>query len=299
MGARPIHCALALASTLLAAPLARAAATPDSIPKGCGSRAAFDAELRARLGDDAPLAQVFVAIAPHREVFHLRVTVGEERRELEDASCDELFRAAIVIAVSMLLEESKSAPAAAPAPAASPAPPSRRTFPELNTALGAGLGLGTLPKPVLALELEAQARWRFFGVGANVRYLLPTERLDATQRGADLSALGAGVTGIFRPSPSWEARLGFAAQQLYGTGVGISRGYSAVAWAAGPTLGLGWAPLRQGRFWAGVGAEGQLNLARGRFEIRNYSGELNAQSYVVYRVPWLAAGGFLRFGLLW
>jgi hypothetical protein len=151
----------------------------------------------------------------------------------------------------------------------------------------------------LALELEGKVLWQWFGVGANLRYLPPAERRDETQRGADLWAMGAGVTGLFRPSRDWEARLGFAAQRVFGSGVGLNSGYSAEVWAAGPTLGLGWAPLRQGPFWAGVGAEGQLNAVRGRFEILNYSGELTGDRSVIYQVPWLAADAFVRCGAVW
>jgi hypothetical protein len=298
MGARPILCALALASTVLGVSVARAATTVDSMPAECGSRAAFDAELRARLGEDAPLADTSVIIAPRHEGFHLRVMVGDEQRELEDPSCTELFRAAIVIAVSMLLERKESPPRATPATVAPPQPPPR-SGPSASVALGAGLAAGTLPKPVLALELEGKALWRSIGVGAAVRYLLSAERRDDTQQGAELSALGAGVTGIFRPSQAWEARLGVAAQRLSGSGVGIDNEYSAAVWAAGPTLGLGWAPLRRGQLSMGLGAEGQLNLARGRFEIRNYTGELTGESHVVYRVPRLAASAFVRFGWVW
>ncbi|MDF3066935.1 MAG: hypothetical protein K0R38_2536 [Polyangiaceae bacterium] len=300
MGARSIHCALALVSTLVGAPLARAATKMDSIPAACGSRAAFDAELRARLGKDAPLADVFVAITPRPRGFHLRVHAGAEQRELEDPSCTELFRAAIVIAVSMLVESEKRTTSAEPPPLTQPPARPPRSPPSLALGLGAGLAVGTLPKPVLALELEGKLLWRHVGVGANVRYLVRADRRDSTtQQGAELSALGASVTGIFRPAPAWEARLGFAAQGLFGTGLGVGSGSSATVWAAGPTLGLGWAPLRYGPISAGIGAEGQLNLARGRFEILNYSGELTGERHVVYQVPWLAAGAFVRLGVVW
>lgn len=308
MGARSIHCALALVSTLVGAPLARASTKMDAIPAACGSRAAFDAELRARLGKDAPLADVFVAITPRPRGFHLRVHAGAEQRELEDPSCTELFRAAVVIAVSMLVESEKRTTAAEPPRRTQPPPSERseghgtvapRSPPSFGVGLGAGLAAGTLPKPVLALELEGKLLWRHVGLGANVRYLLRADRRDSTQQGAELSALGVGLTGIFRPALDWEARLGFAAQGLFGSGLGVGTGSSATVWAAGPTLGLGWAPLRRGPIWAGVGAEGQLNLARGRFEILNYFGELTGERYVVYQVPWLAAGAFVRCGWVW
>ncbi len=308
MGAR--RTLLALAASALAVPTfgvasAHAATEPGPIPTECGSRPAFDAELVARLGVEAPLERVLVAISPHHGGFRLRVSVGEEQRELDDPSCTELFRAAIVIAVSMLLEERESARPVSPAPApvavsAERAPsPGPSPWPRFSVGVGAGVGVGTLPKPVLALELEGKALWRYVGVGASVRYLLPAERRDENQQGADLRALGASVTGLFRPSHDWEARLGFAGHRLSGDGIGVNRGYSAAVWAAGPTLGLGWLPLRRGPFWGGLGAEGQLNVVRGRFEIINYSGDFNGQRHVVYRVPWLAGGAFVRLGLVW
>jgi hypothetical protein len=133
-----------------------------------------------------------------------------------------------------------------------------------------------------------------------VRYLLPSEELTDTNRGVKLRALGAGLSGIFRPSRLWEARLGFAAQRLAGRGSGnITHQGSDSAWAAGPTLGLAFIPLQLHRFWAGVGAEGQLNAVRGRFEILNYYQPLSDDSYVVYEVPWLAGSAFVRLGLVW
>ena len=69
---------------------------------------------------------------------------------------------------------------------------------------------------MLALELEGKAFWQYLGVSVNVRYLAPTTKLDEQRKGVELQALGAGVSGLFRPSRLWEARLGFAAQRLSG-----------------------------------------------------------------------------------
>jgi hypothetical protein len=301
MTARPFHCALALVSTVLLTSPARAASptTPDTIPATCGSRSAFDTELGARLGPDAPIADVRVSIEPRAAGFHLRLALGAEHRELEDPSCTELFRAAIVIAVSLLLERRPSTtPLPAPAYVSSP-PPLPPPRPSFGVAFGTGLAAGTLPEPVLALELEGKALWRHAGVGVNLRYLLPAERRDETEQGVELTAWGAGVLALFRPSQAWEARVGFAGQRLSGRGVGVDRGYSDAVWAAGPTLGLAWTPLRRGRFRAGLGAEGQLNLVRGRFEILNHSGQLTGETEVIYRVPALAADAFVRLGLVW
>jgi hypothetical protein len=212
----------------------------------------------------------------------------------------ELFRASVVIAVSMLLaKDEEAAPPPTVAPPAPEPPRPHSMYPELAVAVGAGVAVGTLPKPVLAFELEGKALWRYLGVSANVRYLLNASERDRNQQGADLDALGAGVSSLFRPSPDWEARLGFGAQRLSGRGIGENSRYESAVWAAGPTLGLSYVPLRGPTAWAGVGAEGQLNAVRGRFEIRNYSREVTDVPHVVYRVPWLAAAAFVRFGLVW
>jgi hypothetical protein len=158
------------------------------------------------------------------------------------------------------------------------------------------VSVGILPPPVFTVELETKALWRSFGVGLSARYLAPGEKLDAGGRGVRLQALGGGVTGIFRPSNSWEARLGLAAQRLFGEGLNASVptfvSQEGAAWTAGPTLGLAYEPLTRPPFWLGLGAEGQLNLLRGHFEILNYPGN-------IYDVPWLAGAAFVRWGLVW
>jgi hypothetical protein len=152
---------------------------------------------------------------------------------------------------------------------------------------------------VLALELEGQTLWRMWGLALSARYLFAADKLEQTDQGATLDAWSAGVAGVLRPSRFWQARLGFAAQRLSGTGTRNASNQSASVWAAGPTLGLGWYPLQRGLLWAGVGAEGQLNAIRGRFEILNYSGMLSNEPYALYRVPWLAGSAFVRLGAVW
>lgn len=147
-------CALSAALTLSLG-VGRAHAASDDIPSDCGSRADFERELRQRLGSDTPLSDVHVSItpgAPGEKPYHLRVQIGHELRELDDASCSELFRASVVVAVAVLMharEAAKQAPPPAPPP---PAPP--REYPRFTLTGGAGASVGTLPKPVLAFELE-------------------------------------------------------------------------------------------------------------------------------------------------
>ncbi len=297
MAARRTPCAAALALAACGVSTARAVPSYD-IPVECGSRQAFDAALRERLGDDAPTSSVQLSIVTAADRSHLRVQVGGEVRELDDPSCQELFRASVVVAVAMLLKDSPSPPppAALPPPPVSAVPGAR---PQLTVGAGAGLNVGTLPKPVLTLELEGKALWQDVGLSASLRYLLPAQQLDENAQGAALSGLGGGVSGIFRPSRPWEARLGFAAQRLSGRGMGTDRQYSAGVWAAGPTLGLNLTLLRTRGLWVAAGTEGQLNLLRGRFEILNYSRDLTAPPHVVHRVPWVAGTAFVRAGLSW
>lgn len=272
------------------------AAPAAELPAECGTRSDFERELKQRLGDDAPVNTVLVTISEGPGRYHLRVQIADEVRELDDASCAELFRASVVVAVAMLLHgRSPPAPAAPPPPP----PPRPREYPLFTATAGAGVAVGTLPRPVLALELEGETLWQRLGVALHLRYLSPTEKLLESGQGADLSALGAGVAGIFRPSPLWQARLGFAAQRLAAHGKGSAHNTDDTAWAAGPTLGLSLVPFRSRPFWAGIGAEGQLNAIRGRFEIRNYSKMLSAPPQPVFQVPWLAGSAFVRLGLVW
>jgi hypothetical protein len=275
-----------------------AAHAATELPPECGTRAAFDSELQKRLGPDAPIDSIQLSITGAPGRFHLRVQLDEAVRELDDPSCTELFRAAIVVAVAMLMHE--PAPPAAPPPTPPRAVAPHREYPQLSIAAGAGLAGGTVPKPVLALELESKVLWRYFGVGASLRYLLPAQKVDAEAKHLTVRALGAGVTGIFRPSRLWEARLGFAAQRLSGKGgAGIAQPQADSAWTAGPTLGLAFIPLQTKPFWAGLGAEGQLNAIRGRFQIRHYSQEVTTAAHDIYQVRWLAGSAFVRLGLVW
>jgi hypothetical protein len=292
---------LALALMALAPSAFSAATAPAAteIPPECGTRATFDRELYKRLGADAPTRSVQISITEASHQFHLRVQIGNEVRELDDASCTELFRASVVVAVAMLMHE-PAKNAAPPPPAVRPRPAPLRDYPRLSVAAGAGLGVGTLPKPVLALELESKLLWRRFGVGVNLRYLLPALKIDAEDKHLKVQALGAGVSGIFRPSRLWEARLGFAAQRLAGEGGhGIAKPDTDSAWAAGPTLGLGFFPIQTEPFWAGLGAEGQLNAVRARFQILHYSQDVTNPAQEIYRAPWIAGSAFVRLGLVW
>jgi len=268
----------------------------------CGTRADFERELKLRLGEDAPVSAARFTITPREGGYHLQVQVGSELRELDDPSCAELFRASIVIAVAILMhgrETAQNAKAPAPPPTAPPPKPAPVEYPRFTLSGGGGVNFGTLPKPALAFELEGQSLWRRWGVALQVRYL-PFNSSTGSRgpRLEEANAVGLGSAVIFRPARRWQTRLGFAVQRLSGTGRGTASNRQDHVWAAGPTLGLGWLPLEGAHWCAGVGAEGQLNAVRGRFEVLNYSGKL-AESHVIYPVPWLAFSSFVRFGLVW
>jgi hypothetical protein len=292
---RAVSSVLALMWLTLITPKVRAQ-TANDIPPDCGTRAAFDAELRERLGADAPVESVHVSIGARGHGHHLRVAIGAEVRELDDDSCSELFRAAVVVAVAMLMRDRtppQAPPLQAPPP---PSGPHRTERPRFTLGAGAGVNVGTLPRPAPSFELEAQALWRQWGAALGARYLLRTKELVDDARGATLQAAGGHAALIFRPSPAWQARLGFAAQLLLGDGQGSAKPQSAQVWAAGPTLGLGFVPYESGPLWLGLGAEGQLNAVRGEFKILNYNRGLD---HAVHSVPWLAGSAFVRFGLVW
>jgi hypothetical protein len=291
--------ALTFASAVLGVSPADAVPDPD-IPAECGTRAVFDSELSKRLGDDAPASSVLVSITQALGHYHLRVQIGRELRELDDVSCTELFRASVVVAVAMLLHQPPPATAAVPPPPPPRKPAATSEYPRFTLGAGLGVVLGTLPHPVLALELESKAFWQYLGVSMNLRYLAPSEKVDDQAKSVELQALGAGVTGLFLPSRQWEARLGFALQRLSGQGAGsITQSHQDTVWTAGPTLGLSFIPIQERLFWAGLGAEGQLNAVRGSFQILHYSQDVTGPPYEIYPVPWLAASAFVRLGVVW
>ena len=128
-------------------------------------------------------------------------------------------------------------------------------------------------------------------MAGGVRYLRPSSEQDATGHGARVGGMGGYLAGSYSPWSWAQARLGFAAYRLSGTGLGSRERASDTAWEAGPTLSAGVMPFRSGLFWTSVGGEGQLSLVRPRFRIDDY-GE-------VFRVPWASGSLFFRAGVIW
>jgi len=275
------------------------AAISAQIPPECGSLSDFEAELEQRLVNVSAAETTRVTLTPEDAGYQLVVEAGNQRRELHDASCQELLHAAVVIALALLepKREETAPPApepAQPAPAASLPPPVTKapTHSRPKVALGAGGGVhwGTLPKATLMLDAEAQLKWTRFGVAAGFRYLLPAETRDENGKGARIGALGASVAGLYEPWTRLQMRLGVATYRLSGSGLGSTQTDDGVAWEVSPTLGAAFVPFQRAPFWTCVALEGQLNLIRPTFEIRSYN--------EVFQVPLLSGSALVHGGVV-
>jgi hypothetical protein len=277
------------------------AAISAEFPQECGSSAAFEGELRRRLDSGVSLDTTHVTLTPEAPGYRLVVEVGNERREIHDESCQELVRAAVVIALALL--EPNAPATAAPATAAPPDAAASPLAKQPTTAgaagsparvslgLGPGLHLGTTPQPTLLLDLDAQLEWSRAGLALGFRYLLPSSTRDRANHGVRVGGVGAYLAGTFEPWQRVQGHLGLVAYRLTGNGLGSVEQSRDSAWTAGPILGASVTPYARGAFWTRVGAEGQMNLLRPEFRILDYG--------PVFRVPQLSASIFLRAGLVW
>lgn len=292
-----------LVAVALLASAPRVSAAQVQLPAGCGAEEQFEREVRARLSPGTPLPNIGLVIEPEGSAYLLRMRVGDEYRELRDADCRELFRAAVVVAVSSALSDGSaterkpaaasapaaqpgSAPAVAARPSEEPSAPLRRVAASIS--LGGGVHAGQSPELVPSLDLEAKLSVRAFGVGLGLRYLAPASARNADGRGVEVSGVGAALYALYAPTDSLETRLGFGAFRLTGAGFGSPDERSDVAWSAGPSLGIQFFPLRRQRFSASLGLEGEWHVVRARFQILNY-GE-------VFRVAPFGVNGLARIG---
>ncbi|HEY0469805.1 MAG TPA: hypothetical protein VGC79_36715, partial [Polyangiaceae bacterium] len=210
------------------------AAISAQIPEECGSLSEFEIELEQRLGNLAAPEATRVTLTPEASGYHLVVEAGNQRRELRDPSCQELLRAAIVIAIALLDPKRQEATPAEPAPepeqaapalppvTPAPNPPSQsRSRAKFGITAGAGIHVGTLPEATLMLELDTQLKWTRFGLAAGVRYLLPQESTgDDSEHGARVSAGGAYLAGLYEPWRRVQVRVGVATYRLSARGLG-------------------------------------------------------------------------------
>jgi hypothetical protein len=278
-----VAAAALFALALLARSNAVYAAPNATLPPGCGTAEELEHEVRQRLGRETALPPTSVEIAAEGQGYRLRMNVGAEQRELEDADCRELFRAAVVIAVAVTLSQSAQHPPRETDRTTTPNTTARATEPsassasvrvskrELAFALGAGFNVGLLPKP--ALELELQGKSVFYdrvGVALTARYVAArSDDDDAQGRGLTVSAAGGQLSGLYRPTGYLEAALGASLYRLAGEGRG-SGARADTAWAAGPNAGLCFLPLPRGLLWLGFGGELHWNALRPRFEFSHF-----------------------------
>jgi hypothetical protein len=251
-----------------------------TLPSDCGTAEEFEGEVRRRLSKGISLPDTSLEIVPEGAVYRLRMSVGGEQRELEDADCRQLFRAAVVVAVAVTLSQRERPPSEtrrAPAPTAptpkaeDPAPPRRASNLEVALALGGGFNLGLLPEIALALELQGKSVfYDRFGVALSARYLFPrSAEKDSQGRGLTASAAGAQLLGVYRPLAYMEAGLGGSVYRLSGEGEGVGQ-RSDTAWGGGPNMALSFLPLPSGPLWLALGTELQWNVIRPTFEFASH-----------------------------
>jgi hypothetical protein len=293
----------------------RAVAAPDvAIPPECGSAAGFESEVRARVGEqaDAVLRNTTVRIERDGAEFRLEMQVGREVRAFRDASCAELFRAAVVVAVSLAegpaadrapSPEPSAAPQSAPAKApnardAANADPERssaragRSQPRFGIGAGVGTNFGLLPHASFAAELVGSAFWKPWGVAVRGRYFAPASTVDDAGRGVEVQAAGAELAASWLGWRVLEVRAGGNVRAAFGSGKGSPATSADTAWSAGPIAGIAATPFLWGDTWVGLGADVALNLARPRFEILQY-GEVFRSSLVDVSL-FLGAGHLFR-----
>lgn len=280
-----------IAAGLLLSASAAHAESASRIPEECGASQDFQEDLRRRLGHSIPAADVRVTIVPELSGYRLTVEVHGERRELHDQSCQELLRAALVIALAAL---EPLRPALPPAPLSPPGLDETAltpAWPRLSGSVATGLHIGVSPQPSLLVELGAQLRWPRLGLGAGARYLFPTDVRDQANHGAHVGSSAAYVVGTFLPWPRVQARLGAIGYRLSGLGLGSVESSEDTAWELAPLLGASFTVLETTSFSSSIAGEGQLNLFRPQFEIQHY-GE-------VFRVSRFGASLIARAGLVW
>jgi len=275
------------------------AAISAQIPPECGSLSDFEAELEQRLANVSAAETTRVTLTAEEAGYHLVVEAGNQRRELHDASCQELLHAAVVVALALLEPKREEAPPPAPEPepvrpAPVAAPPAKesptRARPKVALGAGAGVHWGMLPKATLMLDVDAQLKWTHFGVAADFRYLLPAETRDENGKGARIGALGASVAALYEPLKVLQMRLGLSTYRLSGSGLGSTETGDGGTWEVSPTLGAALVPFQRAPFWTCVGLEGQLNLLRPTFEILSY--------HEVFQVPLFSGSALVHAGVV-
>jgi hypothetical protein len=296
-----------------------------SVPAQCGNESAFAQAIRERVGKDAELllGALELSIDGNVEGFALSMRVGDEARNLFDRHCEDLFRAAVVVAVALweaphTAESASSAvnpsvpPNAAPEISPDPrspaerapvntgtvTPPHGQVVPHAKTRARppfrawlqgeAGVLSGLTPDPTPTFGLRGALEQPRFGMATGVRLLLPSSDRDKNDRGVSVFAIGAHVSAFARPLPPLGVELGASAHLLRGRGLGSHATDTAVLGSFGPRLGLWAIPIQTNDLLLTIGVEGQLAVIRPSFEISEYGR--------VFRADVMSAGGFLTLG---
>lgn len=277
------------------------------LPAHCGSREHFDSAIRERLGNEAGALLEAIALSIERQAdgsYALDMQIGSETRHLRDRSCEELFDAAIVVAVALWQAPSGASsargvdaqpavsrakvPVSLPSVVLPPAPlrESRIQSPrggvqpialqstkrQLHLLVGAELGLsaGLQPQVGPFIGVRGALESKRFGLVAGMRWLPPDSSRDENKRGVEVAVLEMLVAGYAQPIRQLALQFGVGADYLHGSGLGSKSNTSDALWCFGPLLGL-WLFAWQGASaTVAVGADAQLQLIRPSFEILQY-----------------------------
>jgi hypothetical protein len=278
------------------------------LPAHCGSREQFDSAVRERLGSEAGALLQVIALSIEGQAdgsFALDMQIGGETRHLRDQSCDELFNAAVVVAVVLWQAPSSSSahgvdaqPAQAVPQANVPVTPpnvvppptplreprlqgpwgsvqlsaSQSTKRHVRLLAGAELGLsaGLQPQAGPFIGVRGALESKGFGLVAGMRWLPPNGNRDENKRGVEVTAVELQVAGYALPIRQLALQLGAAADYLHGAGLGSKSDTSDALWCFGPLLGFSLFAWQGASTTVAVGADAQLQLIRPSFEILQY-----------------------------
>lgn len=278
------------------------------LPAHCGSRGQFDSAIRDRLGSEAGALLEVIALSIQEQAdggYALHMQIGGDTRHLRDPSCEELFRAAVVVAVALWQAPSSSSAhrADAPPPAAVPpangpvtlpnadlpsaplrelrvqgpwggvqpiASPATKRQLRLLVAAELGLSAGLQPQGGPFIGVRGAVESKGLGLVAGVRWLPSNSNRDQNERGVEVTAVEVQLAGYALPIRQLALQVGASADYVYGAGLGSKSDTSAGLWCLGPLVGF-WLFAWQGASaTVAVGADVQLQLIRPSFEILQY-----------------------------
>jgi hypothetical protein len=253
-------------------------------PPGCGSEAELRAELTRLLGADAARAEPLLLQirTPMREdaEYALELEVHGERRTLRDRDCRALFKAALVMAASVV--EPSRVQAVTPdkerapehAPASTAAQPARESSAKLawraHVDAGAGVAFGVVPAPAPRFELSGGVEHGAFGALLGLQYSTPEEKRVGDGHGVRAWALGGRVAATFAPVSLLRFGAGVEIDRLRGSGLGAQIPDSDSVWMIAPLLEAALVPLQEGRLRLELALSAHYALVRPSFEILNY-----------------------------